>query len=214
MTDRLIDLLRHGEVQGGSRFRGRQDDPLTAEGWAQMRAAVDRCGVEGALWGLVAHSPAQRCAAFARSLAERRGIPHRCLEDLRERDFGSWEGLRADQIPIEELSLFWADPQRYGPSDAEPFDAFRARVLQGWRQILERDDPHPLVITHGGVVRLIVGEVLGIDPPRLLLLEVPPACRTRLRVPGIGRASLVSHGCLQCGGGRADGPLPVVKVPQ
>ncbi|MGH8626386.1 MAG: hypothetical protein ACREYC_14335 [Gammaproteobacteria bacterium] len=36
----FIDLRRHGEAEGGARYRGSTDDPLTAEGWAQMWAAV------------------------------------------------------------------------------------------------------------------------------------------------------------------------------
>lgn len=38
-TTFTVDLLRHGEVQGGSCFRGRTDDPLTAPGWQQMQQA-------------------------------------------------------------------------------------------------------------------------------------------------------------------------------
>ena len=36
----IIDLLRHGEPVGGRLLRGSQDDPLTEEGWSQMRASV------------------------------------------------------------------------------------------------------------------------------------------------------------------------------
>ena len=36
-TETIIDLLRHGEPLGGSRYRGnRIDDPLTEKGWRQM----------------------------------------------------------------------------------------------------------------------------------------------------------------------------------
>lgn len=36
----VTGLLRHGEVAGGTRFRGRSDDPLTPEGWRRMAAAL------------------------------------------------------------------------------------------------------------------------------------------------------------------------------
>ena len=35
-----VDLLRHGEPEGGKKFRGAVDDPLSPQGWAQMRTAV------------------------------------------------------------------------------------------------------------------------------------------------------------------------------
>jgi len=196
MADRIIDLLRHGEVQGGGRFRGSHDDPLTTAGWEQMRVAVAADAAAGrATWDCILHSPAVRCAGFARELAARRNLPSAVLPDLRERGFGVWEGLRADQIPLEDLSRFWADPTGYDPPAAEPFASFRERVRQGWHALLAGDAAHPLILTHGGVVRIVIGEVLGLAADRLLLLEVPPACRTRLRVPlGGGRPSLISHG--------------------
>ena len=35
-----IDFMRHGEVAGGSYYRGRTDDPLTKRGWQQMYQTV------------------------------------------------------------------------------------------------------------------------------------------------------------------------------
>lgn len=197
MADRLVDLLRHGEVQGGGRFRGSHDDPLAEQGWGQMRAAIAADAAAGqASWDRILHSPALRCAAFAQELAALRQLPSAPMPDFRERGFGAWEGLRADQIPIEDLSRFWTDPLGYDPPDAEPFADFCERVRHGWQQLLAGDDANPLIVTHGGVIRVIIGEVLGLAADALLLLEVPPACRTRLRVPtGGGRPSLIRHGC-------------------
>jgi len=196
--DRFCDLLRHGEVEGGGRFRGSHDDPLTAVGWAQMQALIDAEAAAGrAGWERVLCSPARRCAEFAQRLGARRGLPVETLPAFRERGFGAWENRRADEIPIEELSRFWADPVGYDPPQAEPFSAFRDRVLQGWQQVLAGDARHPLIITHGGVIRVILGDILGLAAETLLLLEVPPACRTRLRLPaGDWRPSLMRHGPL------------------
>jgi alpha-ribazole phosphatase len=153
-------------------------------------AAAGRAG-----WNRILYSPARRCAAFAQELAARRRLPSASMPIFRERGFGAWEGLRADQIPIEDLSRFWADPLGYDPPNAEPFADFRKRVQKGWQQLLAGSDANPLVVTHGGVVRVITGEVLGLAADALLLVEVPPACRTRLRIPtGGGRPSLISHG--------------------
>ena len=40
MTTTLIDLIRHGEPEGGPMFRGQTDHPLSATGWQQMRGAI------------------------------------------------------------------------------------------------------------------------------------------------------------------------------
>ncbi len=161
-----------------------------------MRSAVAADAAAGrANWDQVLYSPALRCADFALELASQRGLPTTPVPELRERGFGVWEGLRAEQIPIEDLSRFWANPLKYDPPEAEPFVIFRERVVRGWQKLLAGDALRPLIVTHGGVVRVVIGEVFGLSADRLLLLEVPPACRTRLRVPtGGGRPSLISHG--------------------
>ncbi|NEX19604.1 histidine phosphatase family protein [Thiorhodococcus mannitoliphagus] len=190
MTDRYLDLLRHGEVAGGACFRGRSDDPLSNLGWAQMSQAV----ADAPTWTGIVSSPLTRCAAFGQCFADTHGMPLEQMDALRERDFGAWEGVPAHEIATEDLTRFWEDPAGFTPPEAEPFDAFRARVLDGWRQILERTDPHSLVITHGGVIRVILAELLQMPTSSLLLIEVPHACRTRIRIPApSGRPSLVFH---------------------
>jgi len=191
LSDRFILLVRHGEVQGGGRFRGGHDDPLTATGWAQMRTALSR---EQGLDRILS-SPALRCAAFARVLAGERGLSLELSSDFGERRFGDWEGLAAHQIPAEELARFWAVPAGYDPPRAEPFADFRQRVLAGWRALMGASDERTLVLTHGGVIRVILAEVLGMGDPSGILIEVPHACLTRLRVPpSPGRPSCLSHG--------------------
>jgi len=195
MTERLLDLLRHGETVGGNRFRGRLDDELTDLGWSQMRAAVQTGGPDPNGWQRIISSPASRCRAFAESLSLELSLPLAILPSFAERDFGDWEGMSPDAIAPDDLARFWSDPQQFTPPRAEPLTHFRHRVRGGWKQLLDEDHGHVLLITHGGVIRIIIAEVLGIPPDRLLLIEVPHACRTRLRLPGVGwQASLVEHG--------------------
>jgi broad specificity phosphatase PhoE len=189
-SDRFVDLLRHGEVEGGARFRGGRDDALTDLGWEQMaRATANEDG-----WTEILSSPLQRCASFARRLAEARSLPLRFLDDLRERRFGDWEGLSASEIPPEDLARFWANPASVTPPGAEPFDAFRERVLRAWKDLLATECRHPLVVTHSGVIRVLTTETLRMPDEALLLIEIPFASFTRLRIhEPPGRPSLVFH---------------------
>lgn len=190
MSDRFIVLLRHGEVQGGGRFRGGQDDPLSDTGWTQLRNAAAR---EPGLTHIVS-SPSRRCAEFARTLAGKRGLQPALIDALGERRFGDWEGLAADQVPAAELTRFWDDPVGYTPPGAEPFMDFRRRVLAAWQDLLQGHYPHTLVLTHGGVLRVILAQVLAMADCAGLLLEVPYACVTRVRLPAPpGRPSLMAH---------------------
>ena len=190
-SDRFVDLLRHGAVLGGDRFRGTSDDRLSPDGFAQMRSVA--AGLND--WDALFSSPARRCADLARELTAQRGLPLELMPELGERRFGAWEGRSASEIPIAELKRFWDDPVGFTPPGAEPFEELRERVLAGWDRILGHKARFPLLITHGGVVRVVLGLVLDIPADALLRIEVPPACRTRLRVPaGEGRPSLMFHG--------------------
>ncbi len=198
-SDRFVDLLRHGAVVGGGRFRGASDDPLSAHGLAQMREAVadlpDWPGGPGLPYDALFSSPARRCAEPARELAAQHGLPLELMPELGERRFGTWENRLAEELPITELGRFWDDPMGFTPPGAEPFAALRERVLRGWGRILEHRTGFPLVVTHGGVIRVILGQILDLSAAALIRIEVPPACRTRLRIPvGAGRPSLMFHG--------------------
>jgi alpha-ribazole phosphatase len=197
-SERFVDLLRHGEAAGGACFRGARDDPLTVRGAAQMRAAtgLDAGSPEATCWNAVVCSPARRCAAFAQALAVRLELPLEVVPALRARDFGAWEGQSAAEIPAADLAAFWADPAAFDPPGAEPFADFQQRIVGAWQTLKANAAAHQLAVTHGGVVRAIVAEVMALPPTSQLLLEVPHACRTRIRLPdGAGLPSLVSHGC-------------------
>lgn len=195
--DRFVDLLRHGDVVGGGRFRGASDDLLSEAGIAQMRAQAE--GPKD--WDALFSSPARRCADFAREVSARRGLPLELMSELGERRFGAWENRFASEIPITELRRFWDDPVGFTPPGAESFRALRERVLRGWDRILSQGARFPLLVTHGGVVRIVLGEILDIPSAALLRIEVPHASRSRLRIPaGEGRPSLMFHGGLDsCG---------------
>ena len=199
MTDAIttIDLLRHGEPVGGTRFRGALDDPLSDLGWQQMDAAV---GAHPA-WQAVVSSPLRRCAAFAASLAERHGLPLEEAEGFREIGFGEWEGRTAQElmeVAPEALSRFWSDPRGHTPPGGEPFEAFAARVAAAWEGLLARQaGSRVLLVSHGGVIRLILAYILQMPLANLFRLEVPYASLSRIRVEGAGADALpqlVFHG--------------------
>ncbi|MGH8433661.1 MAG: alpha-ribazole phosphatase family protein [Pseudomonas sp.] len=167
-----LDLLRHGETELGGGFRGSLDDALTANGWAQMRAAVADAGP----WDQIISSPLQRCAAFARELAEQRGVALQVENDLRELHFGAWEGRSAAALmetQAAELGLFWADPYAFTPPEGEPMLQFAERVLAATGRLAARfAGQRLLLVTHGGVMRLLLAQARGLPREQLLQVEV------------------------------------------
>ncbi len=177
-----LSLLRHGATELAGGFRGSIDDALTAEGWAQMRNAV----VDAGPWDVIVSSPLQRCAAFARELAAERGVPLVLEADLRELHFGVWEGQTALALMVDqeaELGLFWNDPYAFTPPAGEPVLDFAQRVLAAIARLLaEHRGQRVLVISHGGVMRLLLAQARGLPREQLLQVEVPHASLHRLSV--------------------------------
>ncbi|MDL0431916.1 alpha-ribazole phosphatase family protein [Marinobacter sp. TBZ242] len=194
-----IDLIRHGEPAGGPMFRGNRDDPLSDLGWQQMRSAISKADQ----WDLVVTSPLLRCRRFAEQLASERQLTLEQDERLREISFGAWEGMTADAILAqtpEALTRFWNDPVANPPPEGEPVAGFHARVREAWSHwCREAAGQHVLVVCHGGVIRMILAEVMGIPLDRSFsALAVPYACRSRVRIDQSEHgvfSCLQSHGC-------------------
>jgi len=196
-TETTVDLLRHGEPEGGRMFRGRTDHPLSSKGWSQMRLAS--AGEEG--WEAVVSSPLLRCSEFARELSQARSLGLTFEPRLSEIDFGEWDGRTTEDILANgpgDLNAFWADPPNAQAPGGESLSGFAQRVVAGWEDLVRGyAGRHVLVVGHGGVMRVLIAHVLGMPLANLFRMEVGYACRTRIRASLEGEAvtgRLVAHG--------------------
>jgi len=177
---KTIDLLRHGEPQGGNVFRGKTDHPLTELGWQQMEKAV-----EGKSWDVIISSPLFRCWQFAQTLADKLDIEILEAQGFREFNFGVWENMPTEKVYKEDydrIKGLWEDPMNFASPEGESVMNFEGRILKDWFGCLARDDQSQLIICHGGVIRMILKEVLGLPYPNINRFDVPYASLTRLTV--------------------------------
>ncbi|WP_330209712.1 alpha-ribazole phosphatase family protein [Pseudomonas sp. AM4(2022)] len=185
MTLRL-DLLRHGETELGGGLRGSLDDALTANGWQQMRDAVVRQGP----WDRLISSPLQRCALFAQALGAQLDVPVSLEPDLQELHFGAWEGQSAAALmdtDAEGLGLFWANPYSFTPPEGEPVIQFSERVLGAVVRLHQAyAGQRVLLISHGGVMRLLLAKARGLPREQLLNVEVGHGALFGLQVEADG----------------------------
>ena len=195
----LVQLLRHGETEGGARYWGATDVALSANGWRQMRVAV-----QGKSWNLIVSSPMRRCAAFAEALARDLDVPCRLETDLREMGFGDWEERSAAelvQLNAEALRLFWTDPSAYTPPGAESLAQLHERVMAAWRRVVTDEvGKRILIVTHGGPIRLLRAAQSGVALSALLSIDVPHG--TLLDIKCFSDGTVVrfrSLGALSCG---------------
>ncbi len=178
----IIDFIRHGEPEGGRRFRGSSiDDALSQKGWMQMRAAVE----DGCPWTQIVSSPLIRCHAFACELSQQHHIPLRVDDRLKEVGFGDWEGFTHDEIQARDLSryhAFYANPVNDRPPGAEPLDVFFTRVSEALQTIVaDFSGQHIMVVAHAGVIRAMMAHVLDIPAVAVYRIQVINAGLSRIR---------------------------------
>jgi broad specificity phosphatase PhoE len=155
--ERQIYLVRHGETEWSvnGRHTGRTDVPLTDVGREQAKDLGRR--VRGHPFALVLTSPLSRAAETARIAgfgdAER-------VDDLREWDYGAFEGRKTVDIRAEipDWSI-WTGPWRGGET-ARQIGARADRVLA---RCLDRAvDGDALLFAHGHVLRVLTARWLGL----------------------------------------------------
>lgn len=177
--ERTIYFVRHGETDWNAdrRLQGQTDICLNETGRRQaarngrmLRELIrDFTGLD-----FVA-SPLSRTRETMEIL--RGEIGPRCPDyrvdaRLKEINFGHWEGFTWAELPDR-------DPEGYSARLADPF-GWRPRNGESYRDLMERIsawceslDSNVVVVSHGGVSRVLRGHLLGIDPCEVPNLNVP-----------------------------------------
>jgi broad specificity phosphatase PhoE len=192
-----IYLVRHGatELTAEDRFAGAMDVPLSEEGRRQVAALAERlrCDTLDAIYA----SPMGRTLETARIIAAPHDLEPHTDPDLREIDYGRWEGRTRDEVETEfsdEYDAWQEDPLTIAPAGGESGIAVLARALPVMRRIVQQHAHRSvLVVSHKGTNRLLVSSLLGFDargyrdrldqsPAALTILDFASVTRARLRV--------------------------------
>jgi broad specificity phosphatase PhoE len=147
-------LVRHAETDWNAdgRLQGQTDRPLSDFGRRQaqrLAGELEREEIEA-----IYSSDLSRARETAEILGERLGLPVALDPELREKDWGTWEGLTAFERDRVEFV-------------GESTEAHQERMLRALRRISDR---HPgsgcvLVVTHGGSMRRVQTVALGLALP-------------------------------------------------
>ncbi len=181
MITTYVDIIRHGEPTGGKVFRGRTDHSLTELGVSQFQQRVKRLGYR---WQQVISSPLQRCKQSAELFAEHQQIPLQIEPNLAEIHFGDWENRLVDQVMAEQnISQLWHDPMNFCAPQGESTAALQERALLAWQQLLStHQGKRILVVTHGGVMRVLAQHLLELAPNAMNKLSLPYAAVMSFKV--------------------------------
>lgn len=155
-------LIRHGRTEGNRRgaYIGRTDEPLSEAGRTELLPTVSRQPTVDAVYS----SPMLRCKETAGLLyPEHEPI---LIEDLKEFDFGEFEGQTFDQLQNAPGIQEWIDSHGRTPfPGGEDWALFNKRCLDGFTQAvlqsLESGHKNAAVFAHGGVIIAIMAQLLG-----------------------------------------------------
>ena len=172
----IMLLLRHGQtpLSAERRFAGVGDIELTETGVRQAKLAGERLAARGGIDVIIA-SPLRRARQTAEEAAAATGAPVEFDEDLRETDFGEWEGLtftEAQRRWPDEVAAWLADPAA-APPGGESFAAVAVRV----QAARER-----LMAGHARETALVVSHVTPIKTLLTEALLAPPAAMYRMHL--------------------------------
>jgi alpha-ribazole phosphatase len=208
-------LIRHGKPAGEARGRcyGSLDIGLSERGRAQMARVGKHLKDEPI--AAIYSSPRRRALESARILEERfsTSVMNRAQRhersasliacptnpDLREIDFGDFEGLSYDDIAARYPELYrqWMEtPTEVRFPKGENFREMRGRVLETFDSI-EREwrGQTVAIVSHGGVNRILIAWALQIPDKYLFRVAQDYAAVNLLMMEdGVPSVKLVNHG--------------------
>lgn len=202
-------LIRHGETVWNNerRIQGQIDVPLSETGKRQtllLREGLCRRDRPSAVYS----SDLSRALSTALILFGDSGIEIRERRGLRERSFGSWEALAWPEIELRfprEANCYLNDPA-YTPPDGENWSSFVTRVLEEVdRIVLGHGDETVALVCHGGTLRAIIADTLGIEPSKARRIEMSNTGIHVLAVDGAERRFLVMNDTCHLEGNHASG---------
>jgi broad specificity phosphatase PhoE len=169
-----VVLVRHGETEWSKALKhtGTTDVPLTDEG--RRGAELVGQALRGRSFALVLTSPLQRAAETCRLAGF--GDVAQTRDDLREWDYGDYEGRRTAEI--REEAPGWTVFKDGVPNgeNAEQVGARADRVIEEVRAA----DGDALLFAHGHLLRVLTARWLGLDAREGRLFALDPATLSTL----------------------------------
>jgi broad specificity phosphatase PhoE len=195
-----VFLVRHGvtEWDQEGRVLGQRDLPLTDVGQAQAEAAAELLAGQAIVD--VVSSPLLRCVSTAERIAAKHQLQP--ARDIRLTDFqvGPWAGMTHDEVARDPLyQRFIANPLSEQIPGGETLHDILERALRAMEQAM-RSVPAGesiAIVTHAGIIRVLLTHYLGSPPGNYHLLRVNPCSISVLQFTdpaSLPRVLAVNHG--------------------
>jgi broad specificity phosphatase PhoE len=197
-VSRRLLLVRHGITTWNreGRFQGHLDPPLDPVGVEQAQLLGARLAAEQDRPGRIAASPLTRATATADALADALRQAGRSIEvvthpGLMEIGQGEWSGRTHIEIARDDAERYSAWRNGGGsitPPGGETLAAAQARIDAALAELIADEEAVLCLVSHGGILRLAAGHLLGLPLLAAWALDVDNASVSRLAQPKPGDA--------------------------
>ncbi len=170
-----ILLFRHGETANSKEvcFNGHHDVGLSERGQKQFQRWAEVLKKEK--FHAIYSSDLKRTRSSAQFIGQEHGLEPIAYPELRELSFGVWEGMSVSEVErsypnqmkerMKSIESFQAD-------GGETYLQLQARVIPRFEEIVSRHSNNQIVmVCHGGVNRVILGHLLGIQINKIFRLH-------------------------------------------
>jgi alpha-ribazole phosphatase len=172
-----LHLIRHTSLNIPSGICYGQSDVDVSDNFHTEQNALKQklAGIE---FDAVYASPLQRCTKLANAL----GLGEAKLDErLKELHFGDWEMQAWDAIPRVVFDTWASDYANSSPPNGESFSQLHQRSVSFIQEVSEHSlGKNIAVITHGGVIRAMLAEVLNMPLKGLFRMVIDHASVTQI----------------------------------
>jgi ribonuclease H / adenosylcobalamin/alpha-ribazole phosphatase len=158
VIEKLV-LVRHGQtVQNVAGIaQGWNDSELSDAGRDQVLRLAERLAHVKAT--ALYSSPLGRAMSTAQAIADTTGLPIVTLDDLREMNYGGWEGRSFLDVRREDEETYqrWIADEECQCPGGESHNDVRRRLERAFAAI---ETSRPIVVTHGTALRIAVTALL------------------------------------------------------
>jgi broad specificity phosphatase PhoE/nicotinamide riboside kinase len=201
-----LHLLRHGEVQRFTerRVRGHLDEPVSAAGLEQHARLAAWFARHHEPPELLLSSDLRRCRELGERLAVATGATLRLDPRLREQSMGAWEGRSWEELTRADpagVTAWWDGYAQARAPGGESLQDLAARLEPLWDEIVRGGARRVALVTHIGVIRVLLCRLLGRPLEEALRWAPAAASHTSLT---LAEAGAVLQSC---------GERPWLRVP-
>ncbi len=176
---KTLTLIRHGSIDANERnlLVGATDSSLNQRGKIEAVNVAEM--LQKRRFHCIYCSPLLRCRQTADEIASKLDLEPLIDDDLREIDFGDWEGKSIEHIKQNNpaaLDRWVNDFSGFAIPGGDSVKAFQKRIDAFLTKILYAQDVRAMAVTHGGVISAIICKLLKIRPEAYLAFKIKPAC--------------------------------------